>query len=253
MAIKIQQILATTQHDSVLFGSWLSRQGLDARGQYSYMKSGWLDRISKGVYKIRGATPTLMATIASYNSQLGKSCIVGAYTALELRGYSHYLSMGKPTAYLFTDKTNKLPSWMLKEEWDMVIKYMTTSFLGDELLGVETMRLKQHELLVSSPERAILECLHLPEASSSLLDIYYIMEGMTTLRPKLVQTLLEACTSHKVKRLFLYMAEKAGHSWFKALELENIHLGTSRFMVTLTGKYINKYNMTIPRELAEYE
>ena len=52
MAIKIQQILATTQHDSVLFGSWLSRQGLDARGQYSYMKSGWLDRISKGVYKI---------------------------------------------------------------------------------------------------------------------------------------------------------------------------------------------------------
>ncbi|WP_455096388.1 type IV toxin-antitoxin system AbiEi family antitoxin domain-containing protein [Prevotella koreensis] len=253
MATKIQQIIGDVPHDSVLFGSWLSSQGLDARGQYSYMKSGWLDRISKGVYKIHGSTPTLMATVSSYNMQLGKSCIVGAYTALEFRGYSHYLSMGKPLAYLFTDKTNKLPSWLLKEEWDMTIKYMTTSFLGNELLGVETMTNNQHELLVSSPERAILECLNLPDASYSLLDIYYIMESMTTLRPKLVQTLLESCTSQKVKRLFLYMAEKAGHSWFMALKPDNINLGTSRFMITPTGKFINKYNMTISKELAEYE
>ena len=253
MATKIQQIIGAVPHDSVLFGSWLSSQGLDARGQYSYMKSGWLDRISKGVYKIHGSTPTLMATVSSYNMQLGKSCIVGAYTALEFRGYSHYLSMGKPLAYLFTDKTNKLPSWLLKEEWDMTIKYMTTSFLGNELLGVETMTNNQHELLVSSPERAILECLNLPDASYSLLDIYYIMESMTTLRPKLVQTLLESCTSQKVKRLFLYMAEKAGHCWFMALKPDNINLGTSRFMVTPTGKFINKYNMTISKELAEYE
>ncbi|WP_455077168.1 type IV toxin-antitoxin system AbiEi family antitoxin domain-containing protein [Prevotella koreensis] len=253
MATKIQQIIGAVPHDSVLFGSWLSSQGLDARGQYSYMKSGWLDRISKGVYKIHGSTPTLMATVSSYNMQLGKSCIVGAYTALEFRGYSHYLSMGKPLAYLFTDKTNKLPSWLLKEEWDMTIKYMTTSFLGNELLGVETMTNNQHELLVSSPERAILECLNLPDASYSLLDIYYIMESMTTLRPKLVQTLLESCTSQKVKRLFLYMAEKAGHFWFMALKPDNINLGTSRFMVTPTGKFINKYNMTISKELAEYE
>lgn len=253
MATKIQQIIGAVPHDSVLFGSWLTSQGLDARGQYSYMKSGWLDRISKGVYKIHGSTPTLMATVSSYNMQLGKSCIVGAYTALEFRGYSHYLSMGKPLAYLFTDKTNKLPSWLLKEEWDMTIKYMTTSFLGNELLGVETMTNNQHELLVSSPERAILECLNLPDASYSLLDIYYIMESMTTLRPKLVQTLLESCTSQKVKRLFLYMAEKAGHSWFMALKPDNINLGTSRFMITPTGKFINKYNMTISKELAEYE
>nr|WP_288282005.1 type IV toxin-antitoxin system AbiEi family antitoxin domain-containing protein [uncultured Prevotella sp.] len=56
-----------------------------------------------------------------------------------------------------------------------------------------------------------------------------------------------------MKRLFLYMAEKAGHSWYKALKLENVNLGTSRFMITPIGKYINKYNMTISKELAEYE
>ena len=74
------------------------------------MKSGWLTRISKGVYRMQGATPTLMDAVASYNKQLNKTCVVGAYTALDLRGYSHYLSMGKKKAYLFTDSKSKLPS-----------------------------------------------------------------------------------------------------------------------------------------------
>lgn len=135
----------------------------------------------------------------------------------------------------------------------MQVKYMTTSFLGEGLLGVETINVEQHDLLVSSPERAIMECLNMPDSRLSLLDIFYIMESVTTLRPKLVQSLLEMCTSQKVKRLFLYIAEKANHSWFKALRTEDVTIGTSRLMVTPTGKYINKYNMTIPKELAEYE
>ena len=79
------------------------------------------------------------------------------------------------------------------------------------------------------------------------------MESLTTLRPQLVQALLESCTSQKVKRLFLYMAEKANHPWVKAITMSNVNIGTSRLMITPTGKYINKYNMTISRELAEYE
>ena len=46
------------------------------------------------------------------------------------------------------------------------------------------------------------------------------------------------------------MAEKTGHSWYKALKLENINWGTYRFMITPAGKYINKYNMIISNELA---
>ena len=70
MATKIQQILEAAPNESVLFGSWLSSQGLDARGQYAYMKSGWLDRISKGVYKIHGTEPSLFAAISSYNTRI---------------------------------------------------------------------------------------------------------------------------------------------------------------------------------------
>jgi predicted transcriptional regulator of viral defense system len=217
------------------------------------MKSGWITRISKGVYKMQGTSPTLMDAVSSYNDQMNKKCVVGAYTALDFRGYSHYLSMGKPKAYLFTDKKSKLPSWLLNEDWNMTVKYMITSFLGEGSLGVETITVDGRNLLVSSPERAIMECLKLPDAASSLLDIYYIMESLTTLRPKLVQRLLESCSSQKVKRLFLYLSEKANHPWFKALKWDSISIGTSRYMVVPTGKYISKYNMTIPKELAEYE
>ena len=79
------------------------------------------------------------------------------------------------------------------------------------------------------------------------------MESLTTLRPRLLQYLLEGCTSQKVKRLFLYMAEKANHPWYKSLKTDNIELGSYRQMIVPKGKYIRKYNMTIPTELAEYE
>ena len=164
MATKIQQILKSNPDTKILFGEWLSRQGLDAKSQYAYMKSGWLSRLSKGVYALQGTTPTLMQTISAYNYQLSKECIVGAYTALEMRGYSHYLSMGKPQAYLFTGKDDKLPTWLTQREWDMTIKYMVTSFLGDDRKGVEPFVSDGNELLVSSPERAMLEYLNLPES-----------------------------------------------------------------------------------------
>ena len=42
-------------------------------------------------------------------------------------------------------------------------------------------------------------------------------------------------------------------SWFKVLDIEKIQLGKSRHMVVSICKYMAKYNLTIPKELAEYE
>ena len=50
------------------------------------------------------------------------------------------------------------------------------------------------------------------------MECFELMEGLNNLPPKQVQTLLENCQSVKVKRLFLYMAEKADHRWFKQLD-----------------------------------
>lgn len=85
------------------------------------------------------------------------------------------------------------------------------------------------------------------------MDLYYIMEQLTALRPAKVQQLLESTTNLTVKRLFLYMAEKANYPWFQAIEFERIELGTSKIQLCKGGVYVSKYKITIPRELAEYE
>ena len=43
------------------------------------------------------------------------------------------------------------------------------------------------------------------------------------------------------------------HPWYKTLQTDNIELGDYRMMIASKGKYIKKYNMTIPSELATYE
>ena len=141
---------------------------------------------------------------------------------------------------------------MTELEWDMTVKSFTTSIFAGEQ-GLETLDYRGHQLLISGPEMAFMECLHLAPSQFALLDLYYVMEMLTTLRPKLVQKLLEGCSSVKVKRLFLYMAQKAGHQWFKALDLSKIDLGTGKHLFAESGRYISEYLITIPAELADYE
>ena len=57
-----------------------------------------------------------------------------------------------------------------------------------------------------------MECLYLAPKSQLLLEVFELMEGLNN-RPASVQKLLEGCTSVKVKRLFLYLVDKAGHEW----------------------------------------
>ncbi|MBR5398645.1 MAG: type IV toxin-antitoxin system AbiEi family antitoxin [Bacteroidales bacterium] len=252
MATKIKKLLDIIPRDSLLFSSWMAKKGIDRKEQTLYTHSGWLERIAQGVYKIEGSKPTLYGAIASYNRQLGKQCHIGAASALELRGFSHFIVMGKPAACLFTEKENRLPLWLSKGNWDIDVHYYTTSVFPKEM-GLETIEDNGRELLISSPERAIMECLHLSPELYNLMDVYYLMEMLTALRPNLVQDLLESCSSVKVKRLFLYMAEKAAHFWFKSIDQTKISLGRGKRVIGENGKYIGKYQITIPAELVNYE
>jgi hypothetical protein len=77
------------------------------------------------------------------------------------------------------------------------------------------------------------------------------MQGLTTLRPKLLQQLLEQCNSIKVKRLFLYMATKAGHDWKNRLDLGKLDLGSGDRSITKGGAYNAQFGITVPEELVK--
>jgi hypothetical protein len=48
------------------------------------------------------------------------------------------------------------------------------------------------------------------------------------------------------------MAEKADHNWFKYIDLSSVDLGSGKRSVVKDGVYIDKYRITVPRELVEY-
>ena len=75
-----------------------------------------------------------------------------------------------------------------------------------------------------------------------------IIENLTVLRPGIVQLLLESCRFIKVKRLFLYFADRAGHDWFNELNLANINLGSGQRQIIKDGILDKKYLITIPKK-----
>ncbi len=89
------------------------------------------------------------------------------------------------------------------------------------------------------------------QASQELFECFELIQGLNNLRPNHVQELLEQCTSVKVKRLFMYMAEKANHDWVNYINLEKIDLGKGKRSLVKNGVYIPKYRITVPKELEE--
>lgn len=54
----------------------------------------------------------------------------------------------------------------------------------------------------------------------------------------------------KVKRLFLYLADLAGHPWRAKLKERRIDLGSGKRLLVRGGKLDPKYQITVPVEAA---
>ena len=186
--------------------------------------------------------------IYSLQKQTGSTVHPGGRTALALMGKAHYLEMASQRVTLFGDKTEKLPAWFREHEWGVSVEFYPTSFLPPNL-GITELELRTFSIKVSGAARALLECLYLAPEKQDLMECYELLEGMNNLRPDQVQILLEECRSIKVKRLFLYLAEKAGHDWFQYLDLEKVDLGKGKRSVIKGGVFVKKYQITVPKEL----
>jgi len=105
------------------------------------------------------------------------------------------------------------------------------------------------KLSIATVELALFEllCELKDEADFLVADKYF--ESVTTLRPKLVNTLLLTCKQVKAKRLFLWFASRHNHTWFKAIETENVDLGSGKRVIVKGGKLDTAYQITIPKEM----
>ena len=240
-----QKILPGT----VMLAGSLIKLGISRDLQQYYKKSGWIKSIGSGAF-IRAHDKTEWdGGIYALQNQEKLNIYPGGLTALTLQGFSHYVRLNETNICIFYSNCH-VPKWLKAHDWGKNLEFYMANFLPNDL-ALSEYASNNFTINISSPGRAILECLYLSPLKIDLIECYHIIEGLANLRPALIQELLEKCTSIKVKRLFLYMARKANHAWFKYIDVSKIDLGSGVRSIIKEGAYDREYRITMPKELKE--
>jgi len=239
--------------------AWLQRHGYSSALRAKYAAHGWLEHTARGVYRrpSAGRRETLrwQYPVISLQMLLDEPFTVGGRTALELQGFAHYLTSTTREIHLYG--ATKPPGWTSKLKLDSRLVFHNAGRLfASKANAADGPGLTQQPwghwewpLILSSPERAILELLDEVPDAETFHQADVLMEGLRNLSPRRVQTLLAECRSVKVKRLFLWFAERHNQPWLKRLNPKKIDLGKGKRMLVRGGRLDAKYNITVPRAL----
>ncbi len=252
---KLNLLLTNWPSNAVYACSWMHGQGYSYELIDKYRKSQWLVPVGHGAVARAGDTITWEGGLYTIQRQLNLLIHVGSKSALLVKGYGHFVPQGKNwTLTLFASPTTKLPAWFKSYKWGVKLEYMTSSlFRGSQKQTLSDFDKGSFAIKVAAPELAMMEMLSLVPQRESLEEAKLLMEGLSTLRPQLVQNLLENCSSLKVKRLFLFLAEECHHEWMKELNLKKIKLGKGRRVIEKGGVWHPKYLITVPKDMMQKE
>lgn len=264
---KLNWLLQHVPEGMFVDAPWLTRQGYSTKLRSKYVAAGWLERPAPRVYRRPRVSPTWEQLVISLQTLLGYDLAVGGRTALELHGFAHYLQQATSEVHLYGP--GKPPAWI--GEVDVGVRFVHHNdrrLFRKELvstaphrLDVETGREQRARsgsllvqswgpwswpLVISTPERAILELLDELPDRESFHQADMTMEGLATLSPARLQKLLVDCRSVKVKRLFFHFADRHQHAWLKRLNRKAIDLGKGNRMLVKGGKFDPTYKITVP-------
>jgi hypothetical protein len=252
---KLNWLLRSIPQGMVVDAAWLTAAGYSTSLRSQYVAASWLERPARGVYALPAAELTWETVLASLQHLMHRSLHVGGRSALELHGYGPNLAPGAPTSVIvYSDEP--LPSWlhqlpdMPRFEARTIAPIFPTEGTGSTAATVAPLdTAARYPLLVSVPERAWLELLaDVPHrVTFEMADA--IGDAMRTLRPTLLQRLLEATRSVKVRRLALWFADRHAQPWRERLEPDRIDLGTGNRTLVPKGRLDPTYRITYPRGL----
>ena len=251
---------------------WLDDAGYSSALRSKYVSSGWLEQPARGIYKRPGAAPQWQHLVVSLQSLMRLPVSVGGLTALEVLGYGHYIPLGTlKRVNLYAEV--RLPKWLDEVGPNLqfqthnahrLFKTDTVTRAIDALPKIPSEQdeaqakplgggLRQHvwgdrawPMIMSTPERAILEFLDEVPKRQSFEHAADLFTGLANLSPRRMQELLETCDSIKVKRLFLWFAERNAHAWFARLDFTSIDTGRGKRMIAKNGRLDAKYQITVP-------
>ncbi|MDP3196245.1 type IV toxin-antitoxin system AbiEi family antitoxin [Tabrizicola sp.] len=260
----LRKLLDAVPAGYLVDAAWLVSHGIAYESFRDYVKRGWLDRITRGVFRRplpgTAAMPTSNSIdwktcILSTQRIMGHDLHVGGTTALREQGHAHYLRLGESApVWVYGDS---IPNWLAKLPMDAPIRTRPRSLFADPKLGLiegkTTGQPWDWGLTMSTPERAILEAMdELPDHESfHTLDM--VFQSLTTLRPKLIADLLQACRKIKVRRLFFVFADRHDHPWRKRIGPQTFDLGSGDRALVRGGKIHPRYRIMVPEDFVKPE
>jgi hypothetical protein len=252
---KLNALEKTLPQGLLVDARWMEQHGYSTSLRSQYVAAGWLVQPVRGAYKRPLGDLTWQKVVVSLQTLLETGLTVGGHTALNLQGFGHYLTADGPAVvHLYGPKPP--PGWLTKLPLKERFRFHRTQTLFESFQDPEQSVVSRHlsdtsdwSLVMSTPERALLELLDELPRHESFHQVDMLVEGLRTLSPRRLQTLLVACRSVKVKRLFFWFAERHNQTWLNQLDRDKIDLGTGKRMLVKGGKLDPKYHITVPSEL----
>lgn len=236
---------------------WLLDQGLSLHFLDNAVRSRTLIPLTAGVYTLYEKSISWQGVVASLQRMSEKPVHVGGLTALDIAGLTHFLSTSEEVRIpLFSE--SPLPAWIKKVPVAATFEGHGTLRLWPESIMTNPRFLREHNwletqppVLYSCPEKAILEVLAEVPSTVSFEHADALMGGLSGLSPRKTDSLLKACRSIKAKRLFLWLAERHDHAWFKHLNPDAYDLGAGKRVIAKKGKLSARWAITVPEEMHE--
>lgn len=238
-SLLFRQALAALPRGTPLSTRLLQDQGLSTKQVARLAEGGWLRRQGRGIYLLPGDELNRDAALAWLATQVPGLHVAGK-TALAWRGVRHNLAF-KERLVLWGDAPATLPTWFTAA---FPASYQATHLFDDTLpagLGLAPMPAGRADLLVSVPERAVLELLSDVGKTQGLEEARHLVEGARSLRTDVLETLLAHLKRIKVARLAHAFAEELGLPWVALARRHSERLGGGLRWVsaTKTGERLN--------------
>ena len=226
--------------------SWFESHGISRQSIHQCLKNKLIKKLGGGAYIKASDKLNWQAALFTAQNELQLPLHISGQSALEMQGLGHFLQLGKrPIIYIIKRTEMRIPVWLKKNDWGVQFRFKTSSLFPSDLGFIKYDRSK-FSFTLSSKERAIMEMIDRVDLSDSFEILERHFEGLLGLRSSLVQKLLENCSSIKVKRVFLYMADKLQLPVIRKLNTRRIKLGHGKRVVSEKGKLNKAYNITVP-------
>lgn len=186
----------------------LNQFGVSPQLAARYVEGGWLVRLAQGVYAFPNDNFGVHSALLFLQKRVA-SLHIGGRSALALQGVRHNLS-SRDTWVLWGDTRFVLPEWFTSR---FPARYVHAHLFDwpDTGLADKTLATPPgmpEGVLVSVPERAILELLYDAGVKQGLEEARNLFDGLRAPRRELLGQLLSCCTSVKAVRLFLTWARE---------------------------------------------